>query len=273
MVAYKNFYETIQEARMRLKGTIVRYKDDFYYVLDIGDHKDDGKFRIYMDKLGAGRVGRDRYTGFPSDHDYGGNTLFKQYDAFIEKHSDTEVTRKFADSRHFEKFRPFPLGNVNQNGSVVYAERSPTRNMHQGLLADAVLGTRVESVPSRYDPNQRKLGMMVSGSAAPLGNAHIDTLGEEFYDMLKGNYPSFTEVVDNLRDPHVLNNGCAFHREYSVMRGPLDTLILCYKHSGVGFINADNTLVLGSTHEFLREELQELGHFPVITVKEVNSYA
>lgn len=269
MVAHKNFYETIQEARMRLRNTIVRYKDDFYYVIEVGGHMPDGKFRVYMDQLGHNGVGYDRLPGFPSDGDYGVNSLLKKYDKYIEDNPDSGFIRKYADSRHFEKFRPFPLGNVNQQGTVVYCERSPTRNMHQGLLNEAILTTRVESVPARYDPNAgRRIGGLGS-SSVPLGNGHVSYLSAEFYDMLLGLYPSYEEVVTNLRDPAIMNNGCAFHREYSVMRGPLDTLLLCYKHSGVGIIDTDNSVVIGNSHEFLREEMQELGVFSDIKIKEV----
>lgn len=271
MVAYKNFYETIQEARMRLKGTVVKYKDDFYYVLEITDHSADGKFRIYMDELGHYGVGRDRIGGFPSMSPYDG-CVGKSLDKFLEKNPDCGMVRKYADSKHFEKFRPFPLGNVNTDGCVVYTERGPTRSTLQGLSHDSVLATRVESVPPRYDPHGSKVRWSLSSNDLPIGNAGANILSPEFYAMLKGEYPSYQEVVENLQDPEITNMGCAFHRDYSVLRGPIGTLFLCYKHSGVGFIDTDeNKLTISRDHEFLIEEISELGIFSGINIKEVRS--
>lgn len=273
MATHKNFYETIQEARMRLKNTIVQYKDNFYFVLAIGDHMSDGKFRIYMDQLGYGSVGRNRLIGFPSSEDYGTTDYFTQLDNFLEKNPGSGVVRKFADSRHFQKFRPFPLGNVNQNGSVVYTERTPTRSIQQGLLVDAVLCTQVASVPVKLDPHKKKLRGISFGSEKPYGNAHVDLFGPFFYDMLMNRYPSYEEVVENLRDPEIMNSGCAFHRDYSIMRGPLDTLILCHKHCGVGMIDSNNVVTIGNTHEFLKEEIAELGVFSGLNIKEIKNNA
>ena len=266
MVAHENFYETIQEARMRLRNTIVKYKDDFYYVIEVGDHMLDGKFRVYMDQLGHGYVGYNRLVGFPSgDFDERGVNIFHEYDEYIDSPSSNRgFIRKYANSRNFEKFRPFPLGNVNQQGSVVYCERTPTRNMNQGLLQEAVLATQVVSAPY-YETG----GAYRRQRSIPLGSGSVSSLSPEFYDMLRGLYPSYKEVVDKLRNPEIMNNGCAFHREYSVMRGPVGTLLLCYKHSGVGIIDTDNSVTIGSTHEFLRDEMQELGVFSDIKIKEV----
>ena len=275
MVAHKNFYETAQEARMRLRNTVVKYKDDFYYVIEVGDHMLDGKFRVYMDELGHGRVGVERHSGFPSSNDWVGPDLCGKYDTFIDNIPNSGFIRKYADSRHFEKFRPFPLGNVNRDGGVVYTERTPTRDRHQGLRQEAVLCTKVRSVPSSYDPHQKrpKYSLSPDFCRAPIGNSSVDFLGEEFYATLLGEYPSYEEVVYNLRDPAIMNEGCAFHREYSILRGPLDTLILCYKHNGVGIIDNDNSVTVGSTHEFLKEELYELGVFSEVKIKEVLSDA
>lgn len=274
MVAHKNFYETIQEAKMRLRNTIVRYREDFYYVIDVSDHMADGKFRVYMDELGHSRVGRDRLVGFPDGNGaFSPESFAKSLDKFIEKNPESGLVRKYADSKHFEKFRPFPLGNVNCNGSVVFCERTPTRNMHQGLLQEAVMCTNVQSAPPQYDPNARAGRGTYGVNNNPFGNSAVDVLGPHFYAMLRGIYPSYQEVVSNLRDPSILNKGCAFHRDYSVMRGPLDMLFLCHRHSGVGYIDNGNKLYLGSPHSFLKEELAELNIFDAIEIKEVSTYA
>lgn len=272
MVKHTNFYETVNEARMRLRNTIVMYRDVPYWVVDVADH-DDGRFRIYMDELGHDSVGRSRHgSDFPHPEEYYPYGIRKQYDKFIENNPDSGFIRKLASSKHFNNFRPFPLGNVNTDGNVVYTERSPTRNMHQGLLSDAVVSSIVTTAPERDRPRRSKpsLSLMTAGMSN-FGNTSISVLSPHFADMLVGNYPSFQEVIDNLRDPHVLNRGCAFDRDWSVLRGPIDTLCLCYKHEGVGLIDHDDVLQLGSDYQYLYESISELGVFNEINIKKVKT--
>lgn len=267
MVAHKNFYQTLKEAQMRLKGTIVQYKDDFYYVVDVTDHMSDGVFRVYMDRLGAGRVGLERYGGsFPNEHDYHhGTTMGEKYDKWLDKNPGADFIRKYANSRNFNQFRPFPLGNVNYDGSVIHCVRTPTRNMHQGLLKEAVVATRVRTSPP-LAPTRR---VAFRSSSEHFNDSSVDCYGAPFHDMLKGLYPSYEEVVVNLRDSSISNDGCAFARDWSVMRGPIGLLILCYQDSGVGLIDRDmRRLTISKEHEFLTESVQELSVFNQITVKE-----
>jgi hypothetical protein len=88
-----------------------------------------------------------------------------------------------------------------------------------------------------------------------------------------GNYPSFEDVVEKLRDPKILNIGVAFHREFSVQRGPLNMLFLCYRHEGIGILTTFNhpsrpNVTLPKGFEFLRETLEELDIFNYISIKE-----
>lgn len=270
MVSHKNFYQTLQEAKMRLKGTIVQYKDDFYYVIHVSDHMSDGVFRVYMDRLGEGTVGRDLHRGsFPDENEYHytPDSLGEQYDKWIDKNPGSGFIRKYVNSRHFNQFRPFPLGNVNYDGSVVHCVRTPTRNMHQGMLTQAVNSTRVRTAPTRAPATRRGLGFWAS--TENYNDSSMDCYSAPFHDMLKGLYPSYEEVIENLRDPSISNEGCAFGRDWSVMRGPIGLLILCYQDSGVGLIDGDmRRLVISKEHEFLTESVQELSIFNQITVKE-----
>lgn len=269
MVAHKNFYQTLNEAKMRLRGTIVQYKDDFYYVVDVFNHED-GIFRVYMDRLGEGCVGRDHHRGsFPNENDYhySPDSLPQKYDKWIEDNPDSGFIRKYANSRHFNQFRPFPLGNVNHDGTVIHCVRTPTRNMHQGMLTDAVNSTRVRAAPSRSRIPLR--GLRLRDVTENYNDAPMDCYGPAFHDMLRGLYPSYEEVIENLRDPHISNEGCAFTRDWSVMRGPIGLLILCYQDSGIGLIDGDmRHLIISKEHEFLTEAVQELSIFNQITVKE-----
>jgi hypothetical protein len=220
-----------------------------------------------MEEMGHGAIGSDRMGSMPTHHDYGPTGIGEKLDQLVESIGPKYgLIRKYADSMHFNKFRPFPLGNVNTGGGVVFTERTPTRNMHQGMLPDAVMATNVVSTPARSPSKKRGLLMKQS---LPINNTRVDVWGSDFYNMLIGEYPSYSEVVENLRDPDILNEGCAFHRNYSVLRGPLGMLFLCYQHHGVGMIEKNDHLVLASSHEYLKEEITELKIFKSMFIKEV----
>ena len=71
MPTFPNFFETPEEARMRLRRTIVKYKDDFYHIMEVSNHRQDGKFRVYMEPLGRNYVGRDASPSLPEISVYG----------------------------------------------------------------------------------------------------------------------------------------------------------------------------------------------------------
>lgn len=263
MVKHANFYQTLSEARMRLRDTIVMYKNEPYWVMEVIEDPNDNKFRVYMDPLGKKYVGREAYPDWPVSMAYSNSAYKDAVDSFIANTPECKIIRKFANSKHFNNFRPFPLGNMNVSGEVVYCERTPTRNMQQGMLPDAVTGTRVTVASSRTkNPLNSKY------TQGRLGDFAVECLTPEFYDMLMGSYPSYKEVVENLLNPEVLNVGCAFHREWSVMRGPVDMLCLCYQHQGIGLIDPDtNNVRLGKEFSYLAESLEELNIFNDIQFK------
>ena len=73
MANHKNFYETIKEARMRLAQTVVMYDGEPYYVLALDNHKSDGIFRVYLDKLGQKGGMAHRRLNIPFEY-YDGET-------------------------------------------------------------------------------------------------------------------------------------------------------------------------------------------------------
>jgi hypothetical protein len=255
--SYINFYENLNEARLRLLKNVVSYEGRAYYVLEIVDNPD-GKFRIYLDPVGPlYGCGRDKWTGFPQGGTY--NTTYAQeLDKWIDNNPESGVLRRYMSSRGFNKYRPFPLGNMNKDGKVFYVERTPTRRTDQGLRENSVLGALVTTTPPQ-EPSAFKKAFGNSNNYLS-----INLLTPEFADTVAGSYPSFEEVVTNLRDPRIANDGVAFSREFSVLRGPVDTLCLCFKADGVGLIDDNNGLVLGRDYKYLYESVQELDVFSSI---------
>lgn len=257
MPQFINFYENIAEARLRLLNTIVAYDGAPCYVHAISEHED-GRFRIYVEFFGVGGygIGRDKYHDFPNSGNYNNEDFARVLDAWIQKNPNSGVVRKFMSAAAFNKYRPFPLGNVNYNGEVVYVERRPTRQTIQGIRSDSIICEKVSaSLPVETD----------TFIPSPL-RTHIDLYSSEFVDCVKGSYPTYQEVYDHLTSPECGNAGVAFHREFSVVRGPVKTLFLCYKTDGVGIIGAGGGLVLDSSYDYLKEQIEELNVFPYINL-------
>lgn len=254
MPQFINFYENIPEARLRLLNTVITYDGYPCYVHWIADHWD-GRFRIYIEKLGVGGhgVGRDKFHDFPDRNNCYESNYASVLDAWIEKNPDVGVMRKLMSSAKFNKFRPFPLGNINYNGEVYHVERRPTRQTIQGIRQESIIGEKVTAAPG------------VDATGYKNNRTYIDLYGAEFVDCVLGNYPSFHEVVENLRSPLCANSGVAFHRDFSVLRGPVKTLFLCYKTEGIGFIKGCD-LLLDKDYEHLKEQIEELDVLNYITL-------
>src|SRR3546814_5918592 len=93
MVKYTNFYETVKEADMRLRHTLVMYDGEPYYVLLISDHKKDGVFRIYMDKAGNEHGFAFQREQVPYEASSSWNVTATVMDDWLEKNPDRQSTR------------------------------------------------------------------------------------------------------------------------------------------------------------------------------------
>ena len=252
MAKYTNFYETIKEMNMRLAHTVVMYDKEPYYVLCATDHKGDGIFRLYLDPLGKGPT--ESSTGsVPYEWmDEPGMSRGQKMDEYLEKNKNTRIIRKMGNSPAFDKFRPFPLGMCNKNGRVYYVERSPTRHTSQGLTQSMMMVRSVSLV----------------GGTEKVNPYEVSIFDNDFYDTMTGSYPSCQEVISELKNPEVINVGAAFHRNFAVMRGPLDTMYLAYKNEVVGqLVNQDTSEVrLGKAFVYTRECIEDLKIFNKISV-------
>jgi len=250
MTDYENFYENLKEARRRIRNTVVLYDGLPYYVLCISDHRSDGIFRVYLDPLVTEGSMEHRVKEVPYDWmDSGDRTVGHVMDEYLERErNNTKIIRKMMNSPKFNRFRPFPLGMTNYMNQVCYLTRTPTRPLtNQGLVSSAVKADKIDLNPS----NKFTRGMAPS---------LYDT---SMCKTILGLYPSINEVIDNLRDPDIIDQGCAFHREFAVLRGPINTLFLAYKTDIIGLLcNKDTSRVMiPREFAYCKEVTEELGVF------------
>lgn len=252
MVEHINFYENMKEAQMRLVNTVVLYDGEPYHLLAIGNNKNDGIFRVYMEPTGNPKGNFYQYAdhGLPSgnpDDKIRGDEL----DKFIESYPQYGIIRKQMNSPLFNRFRPFPLGMCNYRGSAYYLERQPCRHTQQGLT-DNMVKTR----PVSLNPDSNKCPA-------------IGVTWVEMRRTIMNDYPSFNDCVKNVLSEDYLNKSAAFHREFAVLVGPVDTVFLQYRTEVIGIVpNHDNTsVVLSKEFEYAKEVVEELNLFESIKIK------
>lgn len=254
MATYKNFFETLAEARARVSRCIVLYDGEPVYIWAISDHKADGVFRAYITPIEEVSA-HTTMMGFPGAvYPHNHEMIGQVFDTWLDDHKDTKVRRKKMDSPLFNKFRPFPLGMVNVKqpnaGLAYYVERTPIRpKMEQGLTTGAVFETPVTAAQ-----NRKQQGHMV------------DMYSKEFRDCIMGQYPRPKEVLEKLSSDTVANESVAFHRYFALVKGPVDIIFLAYKGDVVGILPMSdfNTLKLGKEFRHLKEAVEELNLFYTI---------
>jgi hypothetical protein len=247
MTQHLNFYENIKEARMRLRNTVVMYENEPYYVLAITDHKGP-VFRIYLNPLehiAAPNYGLTDITqNIPVDYPGFGDKL----DTWMASNPSTKVIRKRMDSKHFNNFRPFPLGMCNYGEKCYYVERQPQRKSEQGLTKNSTQEHLVTTALKGDNPIQ-------------MGGIRI--WDKQFADCILGKYPTAKECLDNLLDNDIANEAVAFSRDFALCRGPIDMLFLAYKTDIVGVLpNRDFSLLrLGKEFNHVKEVAGDLRLF------------
>ena len=251
---HPNFYENLEEMQRRLYDTVVTYDGEPYRIIAITNHRSDGIFRLYLWPVQDSVIKAANAGQFPSAvSQYPGQDqrLGPALDKWMEEHPESKILRKQANSPAFNKFRPFSLGMMNKDGRALFLERSPERRTQQGLIRQMVECTLV----STERANRR---------------GGIDQLvGEEFYDCVKGNHPSAEECMENMLDPNVENVSVACHRNFAIVRGPMDTFFLGYKTDVVGVVPPTKrpTVELGKKFAHLKEAVEETRQFHDIRIR------
>lgn len=255
MTEYANFYENLKEARRRIGDTVVLYDGLPYYVLCISDHRSDGIFRVYLDPLVMSDNMEHQTKQVPFDwHDEPNRKVGHVMDEYLDKNKDSKIIRKMMNSPKFDRFRPFPLGMCNFQGGVSYLSRMPTRPLtNQGLVGSGIKAERLCLSDAR--------GMGGRMYCPPLFHPSMCS-------AILGVYPSINDVIENLLDPEVSEDGCAFHREFAIMRGPVNTLFLSYKTDIIGILsNKDRSkVILPKEFAYCKEVTEELGVFSEVVV-------
>lgn len=245
-----NFYENIKEARMRLRNTVVLYDGEPYYIFHITDKYPNKPsiFRVYMEPIKK----QMEHRNYRWNPDFGGEEDFNEkLDAKVK---EGVFVRKMMSSAKFNKFRPFPLGMININGSVLYAERQPTRRSSQGLCSDAL---KTSVVTKAMTPRRGSI-------------FHVGLESVELAETIRGDYPSLKECIERLGDKNVINGGVAFDREFALVRGPVDLLLLNYKTETIGYIDQNSPITalnLSERYSYLKEKIAEQGGIEQIRIK------
>lgn len=250
-----NFYENLHEAQFRLMGTVVLYDSEPYYVFAICDHKKDGIFRVYMDPVGAANHAVPDYGQFASEQPELGTYL----DNWLDGNKNTPIIRKQMNSPLFNRFKPYPLGMCNyaRPGSgwagTVYLERQPQRRHEQGLTKASVYSYIISSSVLKRD--------------APKGGMDVDITSPSMRSCILSEHPSAQECLKNLLDPKIENEAVAFHRQFALVRGPLDMIFLAYKTDLVGVLPKNDFDFVRLSRKFVhcREVVGELGLFGSVT--------
>lgn len=243
---HPNFYENIEEARMRIRATIVMYDNEPYHVLDICNHMVDGIFRVYLSPVGKKTSSGPQTDNFAPAAPGLGTYL----DGWIAAHPDAGYLRKRMDSKNFNKFRPFPLGMCNFQSGTYYLERQPVRHREQGLTRAMVFETYVSA---SWSPKK----------ASRQPGTSVDLYTPAFVSCIKADHPTAKDCLVNLLDPTVENEAAAFNRDFALVRGPIDMILLAYKGDVVGMLpkNDFSVVRLGRRHLHTREAVSDLKLF------------
>lgn len=249
---FTNFYENLDEAMIRLRHTVVMYDDKPCAVWSLANHKD-GIIRAYIREIGEEKpaLSPSGTTGFPGDHP-DPNQRGLMMDAWMDANPKWGIQRKMMNSPHFNKFRPFNLGMMNYQDQVVFVERMPMRHTQQGLTAAHATATRL-TLSTKINLGGKDSFKLNPG----------DVYKEMFRDCILAQHPPAKEVIKNLHDEDIANEGVAFDRNFAFVRGPVRTLYLAYKTDIIGHLPLGDLseVRIPRKYSHCREAVEELSLF------------
>lgn len=212
-------YETVEEAHMRLQGSVVLYDGEPVYITAVKavERQDEGGgrdiFRVYAVPLPYGKA----------DDVRNGND--KQF-------------RKYISSKKFD-LSPFPMGWCSYGRDAYYLSRIPARQARQGLTSGNLKISAIGGRPIKADYNS-----LVSS--------------EEFKRCVTGKYEDVEIALarlNGLGDDVVVPVGRSFAFVKDVDIG---LVYLYHKNTKCGFTFGTNKgFTLPDKYKFLREEAEE----------------
>lgn len=208
-------YDSNERKARRLGSTVCKYDGEPVYVMT-GLHVR-GKQQTLEDEVYIAPLGKST-----NPYDESGWKLVKYTDD------------KFS-------YQSVELGYCNYKESAVYLQRTPHRQMYQGI--------------SGYNIRN---------------NSGVDTYGliqtDAMEKCIKGDYPNFWEALENVLNGH---RSCAWSREFAVHNRGRDRIVLLYRDREIGVWSARNALFKiheARDNKFICALLKEKGIAHVIDV-------
>ena len=136
----------------------------------------------------------------------------------------------------FNSFRPVKLGFCNYFDSGVleccYCERTPVRRSKQGLCRENFRASNFSGIRFNFEQ------LMTS---------------DGFNEMIRGEYPTYDEVIDRL----VPGSAIAVSRCFALSKGGNGVVTLYYKNDQVGFVFRGQLYLNADDHYLLESILEE----------------
>jgi len=221
-------YENPDDARMRLRNTVVLYKKTPVLIQDVvrGEGKgEDDILRVLFTELPVNNRRPQNKAGFPVE------------DPFVrigERVKAAEaMQKKYISSKYFD-IAPFKLGYVNRKNDPFYCTRLPNRIQKQGLCSE---------------------NFKAFSNFGPFVDFNTFLNCPETPAMIAGDYPSFDRAVDLIEQCSAV----AFSRDFCLVKDEVISALiyLYYKGKKVGLFDK-NKINLGKKFECLKESLEEI---------------
>lgn len=212
-------YETVEDARLRLKNTVVLYRGAPVMITEVSRGEDnETPFRVFMKELPIVDKAAPRPRGAR---------------VVLGEEPEDGAKRKYISSKHFD-IAPFKMGYVNKPEGVFYCSRLPNRVQRQGLCHENFMG-------------QYNDGKIV--------DFYTFTNCKESVAMVAGDYPSFDEAMQIVKKaPSV-----AFDRDFSLQKDETFPQLIFMYHKGIkAGVIVDGNMTLSKKHVCLKENLGEL---------------
>lgn len=212
-------YETQEEVRLRLEGSVVLYKEKPVYITRCSFPEEEDK---------KGEIARVYFMPLP-------------YGKRLKKgERQPGETRKFLSSKNFD-LAPFRMGYFNYKGRAYFASRAPVRQYKQGLTGKTCSIKGIKGRPA----DDINFDMMIKTDG--------------FADMVAGNYPTFAEIGELLGDEEqssvAISRSFAFEIDHDLdSLFLLHKGVRC----GLA-LRDDKALRIPEKYRFLREEMEECG--------------